>query len=157
MKWKYAPRRNRANRTAIAAPRSERQTPLASRGKLIGRPSPGEYPHRGQVIAAVWRSGKPQPGQSMCLPHQLAELDTVSRKCAQFSPIRVLTATWSKNETWSRFITPNARPHATRHRNEASKEGGLTNQVNRPAATGDRQIERPYWRVRLNAWLGRSR
>src|SRR5438046_8993983 len=28
-------------------------------------------------------------------------------------------------------------------------------QVNRPAATGDRQIEVTCWRVRLNAWLGR--
>jgi hypothetical protein len=29
-------------------------------------------------------------------------------------------------------------------------------EVNRPAATGVRQIEGPYRRVRLNAWLGHS-
>src|SRR5439155_4274969 len=30
-------------------------------------------------------------------------------------------------------------------------------QVNRPAATDVRQVEGPYRRVRLNAWLGRNR
>src|SRR6266508_2373912 len=37
------------------------------------------------------------------------------------------------------------------------REWGLTrpSYSNRPAATDDRQVEGPYRRVRLNAWLGR--
>src|SRR5882672_5191743 len=42
-----------------------------------------------------------------------------------------------------------------RARNQRSHDDGAQrDQVNRPAATGVRQIEGPYRRVRLNAWLG---
>jgi hypothetical protein len=33
-------------------------------------------------------------------------------------------------------------------------DGAQQDQVNRPAATDVRQVEGPYRRVRLNAWLG---
>src|SRR5437667_12130813 len=40
-----------------------------------------------------------------------------------------------------------------RHRFEEGRDA-QQDQVNRPAATDGRQVEGPYRRVRLNAWLG---
>jgi hypothetical protein len=61
-------------------------------------------------------------------------------------PSRLIVSVHPERVLWVESYVHRKR---TPHCSDAQQD-----QVNRPAATGDRQVEAPYRRVRLNAWLG---